>query len=69
MNKWVIERLDPNDGDDVEWEQWNIGIDEEGYFRVIYSCFSEEDATRCVTAVRFLETFEDGRMFIPEAKT
>ncbi len=60
MNEWVLARLDPNEGDDVDWESFNIGLVEDGVFRTVFTCFSEEDARYALAAFRWFDTFKDG---------
>jgi len=58
-NQWVIERLSPSENDDVEWDSFNLGIVEEGFFRTVGTFFSEEDALKFKGSVEWLETLEE----------
>lgn len=58
-NQWVIERLDPEDGASVDFEVFNLGIVEEGFFRTVGTFFDENDATKFRAAIEWLETLEE----------
>ena len=66
---YLIEKLDPNNGDDCEWEQYNLGVVEEGFFRTEATFFSEAMAFKCKAALEWLESLEEFTMeFQPRAK-
>lgn len=64
-NVWLIEKHDPADGDDVEWEQYSLGICEDGFFRPIGVFYSEEDAVKFRAAIQWLESLESGILCAP----
>jgi hypothetical protein len=63
-NVYLIERLDPNDGDDVEWTQFNLGISEDGFFRTVATFFDENDALKFKAAVEWYEDLESFQLSI-----
>lgn len=58
-NQWVIEKLSPDDGDDTDWDSYNLGIVEEGFFRTVGTFFDEHDATKFRAAIEWLESLEE----------
>lgn len=61
---WVIEKIGTDEPGvaETDWDTWNIGVVEDDCFRVVYSCFAEEDARRLKTALEWFEQFEKGNV-------
>jgi len=59
---WIVQTLltDDPSGVEVAWDTWNIGVCEDGLFRALYCCYSQEDADRLVAALEWYETFQYG---------
>lgn len=59
---WIIETIltDEPSSVDVDWDTWNIGVVEKGRFRVVYTCFCEEDAIKLKSALEIYDMYEAG---------
>lgn len=58
---WISQKILPDDPGSimVEWDTFNIGLLEDGVFRTIYSCWSQEDADYLLAALRWFSEFQD----------
>ena len=71
-NVWISQKILPDDPGSmaVDWDTFNVGLLEDGVFRTIYSCWSQEDADFLLAAVRWYSEFQDqGVMTSPSPAT
>jgi hypothetical protein len=58
-SEWVIQRHDPDAGDDCDWQQFELGTVTDGYFLTIATFWDEADALKFRSAIQWLETLEE----------
>ena len=58
---WVVQKIQADDPGavSVEWDTFNIGLLEDGLFRTVYSCWSQDDADYLLASLRWFSEFQD----------
>ena len=58
---WVCQKILADDPGAVavEWDTFNVGLLEEGHFRTVYSCWSQEDADYLLASLRWYSEFQE----------
>lgn len=58
---WVCQKIQADDPGavSVEWDTFNIGLLEDGLFRTVYSCWSQDDANYLLASLRWYSEFQD----------
>ena len=58
---WISQKILPDDPGTlvVDWDTFNVGLLEEGQFRTIYTCWSQEDADYILAALRWFSEFQE----------
>lgn len=62
--QWILQKIIAEDPSPmaVEWDTYNIGVVEDGVFRVIYSCFALPDAEFLIGALGWYTSFKEGNI-------
>jgi len=58
---WVCQKILADDPGSVvvEWDTFNVGLLEDGSFRTVYSCWSQEDADFLLASLRWYSDFQE----------